>query len=94
MPKKKTGLAFALSSARRREICKALGRAGQASPGELAEQMNEPLAPLAYHVRVLRDNGALRLVGEEERRGSIKHVYELDIREPWALKALGMDGDS
>ena len=49
------------------------GRA--ASPARLAEELEESLGTVAYHVRQLADAGLLELVGSEERRGALEHRY-------------------
>jgi predicted ArsR family transcriptional regulator len=92
MPKK-TGLPFALGNPTRRAICRAVAAAGPISPRELSDQLGIETTNLAYHVRVLAANGALRLVDEKPTRGSLKHIYEFTVTEPWALAELGLDGD-
>lgn len=91
MPKKK-GLTFALSHPKRREICRAVAEAGQTSPRDLSDQLGIETTNLAYHVRVLAESRALKLVDEMPVRGTMKHIYELDIEERWALAILGLDG--
>ncbi len=59
----------------RLEILRRLG--DRASPTELARQMGAPLGSVSYHVRVLADMGALRLVHQAPRRGAIEHYYAL-----------------
>lgn len=55
------------------------------SPKELAEETGLSLSHLAYHVRVLRDLGAIELVKTEPRRGATGHWYRSvarpDLRE-------------
>jgi hypothetical protein len=89
MPKK-TGLGFALSDPKRARICKTVAAMGRASPRELADELSLQLGDVAYHVRVLAKSNALKLVDELPRRGAVKHVYELSIKEPWALTELGL----
>jgi DNA-binding transcriptional ArsR family regulator len=49
---------------------------GRASPTELAEKFDAPLANVAYHVRVLLDLKLIKLVKKTQRRGAIEHHYE------------------
>jgi len=51
-----------------------------ASPREIAEELNEKLGDVGYHVRMLRDYGAIELVRTEQRRGAIKHYYRATTR--------------
>lgn len=46
-----------------------------ASPNQLATIVEEPLGTVAYHVRVLVENGCLVLEGTRRRRGAIEHFY-------------------
>ena len=49
---------------------------------------------VGYHVRVLLDYGAVEIVAEEKRRGSVEHFYEatsLVDEVPWARAALGLE---
>ena len=47
----------------------------EASPSELAEELDEPLGNVSYHVRLLHDLGLIELVGTTPRRGAIEHHY-------------------
>jgi DNA-binding transcriptional ArsR family regulator len=51
-----------------------------ASPVEMARDLEEPLANVAYHTRVLVDLGCLELVRTEHRRGAIEHYYRAIVR--------------
>lgn len=88
---KDTSLLVLLKHPKRRDILRALATTGSASPSELAEKLDEPLSNLAWHFRVLHEGGGLALVDEQQVRGSIKHTYEFNIEEPWALAMLGLD---
>jgi DNA-binding transcriptional ArsR family regulator len=48
---------------------------GVASPNQLAEQVDEPLQNVSYHVRVLLSLGCIELVRTAQRRGAIEHFY-------------------
>ena len=65
----------ALAHPLRLEILRRLGE--RASPTELARQMGASLGSVSYHVRVLADLGALRLVDQAARRGAIEHYSAL-----------------
>ena len=45
------------------------------SPAELAEQLDEPLGVVSYHVRVLAQAGLLDLVDRTFKRGAVQHHY-------------------
>jgi DNA-binding transcriptional ArsR family regulator len=53
---------------------------GVASPVELARELEEPLANVAYHTRVLLDLGCVELVRTEHRRGAVEHYYRAVVR--------------
>lgn len=65
------------------------------SPKELAVPVNKPVSRVGYHVRVLAAYGAVELVAERKRRGSIEHFYKatsLVDDVPWGRIALGLGG--
>src|SRR5262245_37945091 len=49
--------------------------AGEASPSEIAERVEQPLNAVAYHVRRLHDLECLELVRTESPHGGRLHVY-------------------
>jgi DNA-binding transcriptional ArsR family regulator len=51
-----------------------------ASPTELATELDQPLTNMSYHVRKLERLGLIKLVRETPRRGAIEHHYRLDAR--------------
>jgi DNA-binding transcriptional ArsR family regulator len=51
-----------------------------ASPSELAEELNEPLGNVSYHVRMLVDLGCIELVSTTPRRGALEHHYKAVVR--------------
>ena len=53
---------------------------GEASPADLAKELDIPLGHLAYHFRVLLQCDAIELVRTEPVRGTLKHVYRPIIR--------------
>jgi DNA-binding transcriptional ArsR family regulator len=46
------------------------------SPSELAEELDEPLGNVSYHMRFLADLNMVKLVRTEPRRGAVEHYYE------------------
>jgi DNA-binding transcriptional ArsR family regulator len=50
---------------------------GVASPNEMAKEFEESLPLVSYHVRILREGNAIRLVRTTPRRGAIEHHYRL-----------------
>lgn len=63
------------------------------SPTELADFTGQPLGKVAFHVRALRDHGAVELIRERRARGAVEHFYaatELVDAAPWARGALGL----
>jgi DNA-binding transcriptional ArsR family regulator len=65
----------ALAHPLRWRIVEVLVERGEASPIELARLLDQPLATVSHHVRVLRDLGAIELTRTEQRRGAIEHYY-------------------
>jgi DNA-binding transcriptional ArsR family regulator len=50
----------------------------EASPKELADEFDIPLANVAYHIQVLRKLKLIRLVRKTPRRGAVEHHYKAD----------------
>jgi DNA-binding transcriptional ArsR family regulator len=48
---------------------------GEASPVEMSRALDQPLAMVSHHTRVLRDLGYLELSRTEPRRGALAHYY-------------------
>ncbi|MDP9385703.1 MAG: helix-turn-helix domain-containing protein [Actinomycetota bacterium] len=64
------------------------------SPADVAQELGAKLGDVGYHVRVLRDAGALELVRTEQRRGAVKHYYRATARpmlsdEQWRRLPVG-----
>jgi DNA-binding transcriptional ArsR family regulator len=51
-----------------------------ASPREIASELGEPLANVAYHVGVLRDADCIELVKTAAVRGALQHFYRPTVR--------------
>ena len=56
------------------------------SPSELAEELDEPLGNVSYHMRFLADLKMVKLVRTEPRRGAVEHYYQ-------ALEPPQLSGD-
>lgn len=70
---------------------------GMLSPKELSVLTKKHVSNVGYHVRVLVDYGAVEIVAEEKRRGSVEHFYEatsLVDEVPWGRAALGIGGEA
>jgi DNA-binding transcriptional ArsR family regulator len=52
----------------------------EASPSELAAELNEPLGNVAYHVRMLERLECIELVRTTPRRGALEHHYRAIAR--------------
>ena len=53
-----------------------------ASPSEIATELGEPLGNVAYHTKILAENGAIEQVRTAPVRGALEHFYRAQIR-PW-----------
>lgn len=73
---------------RRRILRRMIKEGGQISPLELSIDLDEPLSALSYHVRVLADCEAIKLVRTKQIRGSTQHFYRPAVRSRWARTAL------
>jgi DNA-binding transcriptional ArsR family regulator len=69
------GLIKALAHPLRWRIVETLVERGESSPVELARLLDQPLATVSHHIRVLRDLGLIELTRTEQRRGAIEHYY-------------------
>lgn len=68
-------LSKALAHPLRWRILEVVSEHGEASPIELARALDQPLATISHHVRVLRDSRCLELTRTEQRRGALEHYY-------------------
>jgi DNA-binding transcriptional ArsR family regulator len=53
-----------------------------ANPTEIASELDEPLGNVAYHTKILAENGAIEQVRTAPVRGALEHFYRAQIR-PW-----------
>jgi DNA-binding transcriptional ArsR family regulator len=68
-------LSRALAHPLRWRILEVISERGESSPIELARALDQPLATISHHVRVLRDSRCVELARTEPRRGAIEHYY-------------------
>jgi DNA-binding transcriptional ArsR family regulator len=73
-------IARVLSHPLRPRILQILADRGEASPNEIAAELEVPLGTLSYHTRLLRDAGWIELVREVPRRGAVEHFYRPVMR--------------
>ena len=81
-------LLAALNHPLRRRILRAFEGGETISPVELAKRLTVPLTTVSYHVRILAQYGALKLVGTKPARGAVEHFYHSLVEAEWALAAL------
>lgn len=82
----------ALGHPMRRQILRdMLSTNEETSPRELAAKLSHQLSALSYHVRVLAECDAIKLVRTERIRGSTQHFYRATVKADWALAALKAD---
>src|SRR5690349_13775343 len=72
-------IAKALAHPLRARILQRLGER-VSSPGDLADELGEPLGVVSYHVRMLRDYDCIELVRTEPVRGALQHFYKAIAR--------------
>ncbi|MGN6588459.1 MAG: ArsR/SmtB family transcription factor [Solirubrobacterales bacterium] len=53
---------------------------GISSPNQLAQELDEPLGNVSYHVKTLLDYDCVELVKTEPRRGAVEHFYRATDR--------------
>jgi DNA-binding transcriptional ArsR family regulator len=53
---------------------------GISSPNQLAQELNEPLGNVSYHVKTLLEYQCVELVKTEPRRGAVEHFYRATDR--------------
>jgi DNA-binding transcriptional ArsR family regulator len=52
----------------------------ESSPSRLAEELEEPLGNVSYHVKTLLEADAIELVRKRQVRGAVEHVYRATAR--------------
>ncbi len=84
----------ALENPLRREILKHIVEIAEpVSPDRVSRDLQRGLSNVGYHVRVLRDAGALLLVDKQPVRGSKQHYYMHNATvtgETWVREVLDM----
>ena len=72
-------LAKALAHPLRVRILSSLHK-GISSPNQLAQELEEPLGNVSYHVKTLLEYDCVELVKTEPRRGAVEHFYRATER--------------
>src|SRR3984885_2195736 len=72
-------LAKALAHPLRVRILSSLQK-GISSPNQLAQELDEPLGNVSYHVKTLLEYDCVELVKTEPRRGAVEHFYRATER--------------
>jgi DNA-binding transcriptional ArsR family regulator len=85
----------ALAHPLRWRILEVVNERGEASPVEIARLLEQPLATVSHHVRVLRDSGSLELTRTKQRRGALEHFYRAHIptffdSDEWARTPIAL----
>ena len=85
---KANDLFTALAHPLRRQILREMLSGGESSPRDLAVGLDQPLSALSYHVRVLAECGAIKLIRTKQIRGSTQHFYRPAVKAQWVRSAL------
>jgi DNA-binding transcriptional ArsR family regulator len=80
----------------RRAILRRLAQSGELSPKGASDELEQPLANVAYHFRTLLETGVVKLMKSEPRRGAIEHYYSrtgnaVDMKVAEMLKHIGKE---
>jgi len=87
--KKKADLFTALVHPLRRRIQRTMMlEDAECSPRELATRFGESLSGLGYHVKVLEECGAMKLVRTRRVHGATQYFYRSSLKTEWAQLAL------
>lgn len=79
----------AIDHPRRRRILRMLHDRGEpCNPIEIALKVEGPLGLIAYHIRVLRELGAVERVSEEQEHDSAEHFYESRVEGDSSIEAM------
>jgi DNA-binding transcriptional ArsR family regulator len=81
-------LLAALNHPLRRTILRLMAGKKAISPRELADQMDEQLSTVSYHVRILARRGAVKEVSRKQVRGATQHFYRRTLKAKWAMTVL------
>jgi DNA-binding transcriptional ArsR family regulator len=83
----------ALQHPLRRRILRVARSRDMVSPKGISDKLDEPLSNVSYHVRILKECGAIELVDTSPVRGSVEHFYSFTVDAKWALAALRDSND-
>lgn len=81
-------LLVALQHPLRRTILRIMADEEPSSPSLLADELDESLSDVSYHVRALVSGSALKPNREEKVRGATQHFYRWSLKPKWAQAML------
>lgn len=84
---KQRDLITALNHSLRRDILRKLTKKVM-SPNQLAQELDEPLGNVSYHVKMLLECKSIKLEKTEPKRGALEHFYSYAIQESWVKQVL------
>jgi DNA-binding transcriptional ArsR family regulator len=58
------------------------------SPVALSRELDKPLSHVSYHINVLKECGAVALVGEHQVRGAMRHLFVSKVADNAAVQAF------
>jgi DNA-binding transcriptional ArsR family regulator len=78
---------------RRRILRHMVAIGAETSPRDLADDLEQTLNKVSYHVMILARCGAVELAGTKQVRGSTQHFYRPTVEDRWAMLALKASAD-
>lgn len=82
-------LIAALNHQCRREILRLLHEVDESqSPARISKKLRIPLSTVSYHIKVLRDLGAIVCVNTRPARGALEHFYDSTVEENQRVMAM------
>jgi DNA-binding transcriptional ArsR family regulator len=82
-------LISALNHQCRREILRLLHESDEPqSPSRISKELKIPLSTVSYHVKVLKDLGAIQCVRKRPARGAIENFYNSVVDENQRVVAM------
>jgi DNA-binding transcriptional ArsR family regulator len=86
---RRANLINAIGHPLRRRILRLLAdRRERSSPTKIAKELHLHVGMIGYHVRVLRELGAVELTDEKMVRGAVEHFYETTINDDPPIETL------
>jgi|SRR6185436_17306013 len=78
---------------RRRILRHMVATSAEISPRELADDLDQTLNKVSYHVLILARCGTVEPTGTKQVRGSTQHFYRATVEDEWAMLALEASAD-